>query len=88
MKQSWNSVTFEGKDYKLREVEVEGNVELVGNHTLHDAIIGEDGLPINKAAEAIDNEIIFYVPDYMFEYGDAQLRTVIYEELEIDEEEE
>lgn len=69
-------VNFQGKEYPIKEITLEdGSVTLVSTEALDVALIcDEDGMPISKEAEYIDNKIAYYFPE-------DELETLTNEEM-------
>lgn len=71
-----NTIDYKGIQYPIVELP---NGDNVSTETFENVLLGEDGLPVDKEAEGIDNEIYFYVPDDMIGKPIAEIEQYIAE---------
>ncbi len=70
------TIKFNGESYPVKHIEINGNDVLVSVDTLSNALLN-DGMPINKEAEDIDNTIFFYAPVTVFNQSIEKLQDFV-----------
>ena len=75
------TITYQGKDWPVREIEIDGNMEQIATEELEMLLISPDGTPKSDEACRVDSVIYFYAPKHWLEiYDDAQLTALVLQE--------
>lgn len=70
------TIKFNGKEWPIQYVLIDEEYLMVGSEKLANALI-DNGKPINKEAETIDEMIYCYVPDKQFRKNEIQLTKYV-----------
>ena len=71
-------VTFNGETYTRRIVHVKGfGDRVIAGETLQKVLLTEDGNYVSEEAQAIDQNIFFYVEDKYLNFTDTQLADFV-----------
>ncbi len=74
-------VTFRGTDYPVRNVNVpDFGVRRVASEDLEGVLFDGEGY-VSKTAQAIDESIFFFVPEYVMDYPDDDLEKYVAENV-------
>ncbi len=78
-----NLIAFDGKNYRTRTVNVKGfdKVTVAGNSLERKLLSVDGGRYVSPEAQAIDEEIFFYVPDAKLLQTDAMLSAYVRKEV-------
>ncbi len=80
-------IEYKGKKYPVFYLELESDTDawsgesMVATEALMKEIIGDNGLPVDREAEAIDEEIFFYIPDEVAGWKEEDIVEFINENL-------
>lgn len=81
MQMAQATITYQGKDWPVREIEIDGSMELIATEELERLLISPDGTPKSDEAYRVDNAIYFYAPEHWLEiYDDVQLTALVLQE--------
>ncbi len=73
-----NSVTYRGRTYPCRVVDVQNYGErCVSVESLDKALFDDEGNYVSDKARLIDEDIFFFVPDNCITSGDEELATFV-----------
>jgi predicted membrane protein len=80
MKNNTTLITFEGKDYKIREIFVKtiGWVN-IATTSLNEALFGK-GFYSSKEAQSIDEQIFYFVEENQIDLSRSVINELVYEE--------
>ena len=77
-----NSVTFNGKEYPVRDINVRTfGQRTIAGESLEEALINNKDRYVSEEAKAIDEQIFFFVEDKWLNCGDEQLAAHVEREV-------
>jgi len=73
-----DTIEFQNKDFKVRKIELPefGNV-LISTNSLNELLLNDDGNYTSDEAEAVDEEIFYFVEDNEIEHSEKELIKLV-----------
>ena len=69
-----NSISFQNKEYKIREISVPDFGErLISTNNLNEILFDEQGSYVSEEAEIVDNAIFYYVEENEIDLKESDL---------------